>query len=59
VHVLVLGDPKPDLFEIVHAGASPSGLACSLHGRKHERHKNADDGDYDQEFYKRKPASRS
>ncbi len=49
-------DRKPDLLEVVGALHATGCFACLLNGRQQESYQNADDGDDDEEFDKRKPS---
>jgi len=51
---MVIVNAKADLFEVITATHSASGFPSRLHGREQEPDQNANNGDDNEQFYKRK-----
>ena len=53
---LVVDAAERQLLQVVHALGPPGSLASCLNGRQQQRDQNANDGNHDQQFDKRKPS---
>src|SRR5436190_4118902 len=53
---LIVVQGEAQLLQVVLAPRAAGRLAGGLHGRQEQRHQNADDGDYHQQFDERKAA---